>query len=153
MNKKDYLKIELIKYGMSQMFDESSKVLPYTQLKLTSEEQAKFFEEMKFKNIVKIEGLSKGRGFAGVMKRWGFAGSPASHGTKDTHRSPGSIGGQGYGRVIPGKKMGGRMGNKKTTIVTKFLSFDKDALVINVKGGIPGARNSKVFMYLEKHEN
>jgi 50S ribosomal protein uL3 len=153
MKKKDYLKIELIKAGMSQIFDDSSKVLPCTQLKLTSEEQVKFFEGMEFKNRVKIEGLSKGKGFSGVMKRWGFAGSPASHGVKDTHRSPGSIGSQGQGRVIPGKKMAGRYGNDRVTIITKFLGFDKDSLTINVKGGIPGSRNSKVFMYLEKNEN
>jgi large subunit ribosomal protein L3 len=153
MNKKNYLKIELTKQGMSQMFDDESKVLPYTELKLTSEEQVKHFEEMAFKSKVKVEAKSKGKGFAGAMKRWGFHGSPASHGVKDTHRSPGSIGAQGYGRVIPGKKMAGRYGNKNITVITKFLGFNKDALTISVKGGVPGARNSKVIMYLEHNEN
>ena len=153
MNKKNYLKIELTKQGMSQMFDEDAKLLPYTELKFKDGSQINAFEEMKFKNPLKVEGLSKGKGFAGVMKRWGFSGSPASHGVKDTHRSPGSIGAQGYGRVLPGKKMAGRYGNKKTSILTKFLGFNKDAQTIYVKGAIPGGRNSKVFIYLEHNEN
>lgn len=153
MNKKNYLKIELIKKGMSQMFDDEAKVLAYTELQIVDAGQINVFENMEFKNPLKIEGFSKGRGFAGVMKRWGFSGAPATHGVKDTHRSPGSIGAQGYGRVLPGKKMAGRYGNKKTSVASKFLGINKEAQTIYVKGAIPGGRNAKVFIYLENNEN
>lgn len=133
------------------MFDDESRVLPYTELKLQNEEQAGLFEQMQFKKVIKIEGNSKGKGFTGVMKRWGFSGGPQSHGQKNHHRQPGSIGAQGVGRVLPGKKMAGRKGGHKITIVTRFLGFDKDTLIVNVKGGIPGSRNSKVIMYLENN--
>ena len=152
-NKKNYLKIELIKKGMSQMFDDQSKVLPLTELKLLDESQLELIESIDFKKSITIEGRSKGKGFTGVMKRWGFSGGPETHGQKNHHRQAGSIGSQGMGRVMPGKKMAGRQGDKKTTVDTKFLGLNKDELTISVKGGVPGSRNSKVFMYIEKNEN
>lgn len=91
---------------------------------------------------VDISGTSKGRGFQGVVKRHGFHGAPASHGTKDQLRMPGSIGATGPARVFKGKKMPGRMGGKRRTIknleVIEVLS--KENLLL-VKGAVPGARN------------
>lgn len=70
---------------------------------------------------VDITAHTKGKGFAGVMKRHGFAGQPASHGVSLAHRSPGAIGAQGYARVLPGKKMAGRMGGVKSMQMNAFV--------------------------------
>ena len=95
---------------------------------------------------VNVAGLSKGRGFAGVVKRYGFRGGPKTHGQSDRHRAPGSIGQSAYPkRVFKGIKMAGRMGHKRTTIrnlgVVKVIP---DRNLILLKGGVPGARNSIV---------
>lgn len=95
-------------------------------------------------DLVKITGTSKGKGFAGVVKRWGFAGGPASHGQSDRERAPGSIGATtSPGRVLRGKKMAGHMGARTVTvsgITVMDLEPEKNLLV--VKGQVPGARNS-----------
>ena len=96
-------------------------------------------------DVVHITGNSKGRGFAGVMKRHGFSGGRASHGCK-THRSPGSIGCSAYpSRVMKGKKMPGHMGNQKTTIKNLLvLDVRPEQDLMIVKGAVPGSRNSLV---------
>ncbi len=92
---------------------------------------------------VKISGLSKGKGFQGVVKRHGFHGSPASHGHKDQLRMPGSIGATGPARVFKGRKMPGHMGNARITIKNlKIINVDPEKNVILVKGAVPGPRNS-----------
>ncbi len=95
---------------------------------------------------VKISGKSKGRGFAGVMKRWNFSGQPSSHGTHKVHRSSGAIGqASDPARVFKGKKMPGQMGNKNvsTTNVEVIDVRTEEGLVL-VKGQVPGAKNSIV---------
>ena len=93
--------------------------------------------------LVKVTGRSKGRGFSGVMKRWGFSGGRKSHGSR-SHRIPGSIGQSATpGKVFKGKKMPGRMGNKKTTIKNlKILDVRPDVDIITLMGALPGGRNS-----------
>jgi len=82
---------------------------------------------------------TKGRGFTGVMKRWNFAGGPASHGHR-MNRTGGSIGNREWpGRVQRGKKMSGQYGNENVTVKCEVISFDKNAGVLVVKGSIPGA--------------
>lgn len=95
-----------------------------------------------------IQSLTKGKGFAGVMKRWGFAGQGASHGVTKTHRAPGSIGQcQDPGRVLPGKKMAGHMGMKNNTIHNaQVLEVDVDHGLIYVRGPVSGADGRYVFM-------
>ncbi len=95
---------------------------------------------------VKITGFSKGRGFAGVVKRYGFAGGPKTHGQSNRHRAPGSIGqASSPKRVFKGLKMGGRMGNQRTTIQNlRILKVFTDRNLLLIEGGIPGARNSIV---------
>ena len=99
---------------------------------------------------VKISGLSKGRGFAGVVKRHGFRGGPKSHGQSDRLRAPGSIGQSAYPkRVYKGMKMGGRMGHERVSILNlKVLKVIPDRNLLLVKGGIPGARNSMIEIRL-----
>ncbi|GAA0386646.1 50S ribosomal protein L3 [Acrocarpospora corrugata] len=97
---------------------------------------------------VDVTGKSKGKGFAGVMKRHNFRGLSASHGTQRKHRSPGSIGGCATpGRVFKGMRMAGRMGNVRTTIQSlKVHAVDAEKGLILIKGAIPGANGSLVLI-------
>lgn len=89
-------------------------------------------------DLVKITGISKGKGFAGVVKKWGFAGGPASHGSKH-HRGLGSTGSRFPQRVIKGRKMPGRMGNERKTIKNlKIIKVDLKNNLLAVKGALPG---------------
>lgn len=96
-------------------------------------------------DTVRVCAKSKGRGFAGVIKRWGFAGGKATHGCR-SHRVPGSIGASATpGRVFKGKKMPGRMGNQKTTVKNlKVVDVRPDLGVIAIMGAIPGSREGIV---------
>ena len=94
---------------------------------------------------VKVTSTSKGKGFQGVVKRWGFAGGPKSHGQKDRLRAPGSIGATTPSRVIKGKKMPGRMGGKTVTVKNlEVVKVDKENNLLAIKGAIPGARGTLV---------
>ena len=95
---------------------------------------------------VDVIGTSKGRGFAGVMKRWNFKGGPRTHGQSDRMRAPGSIGGGTTpGRVYKGLKMGGHMGNRRITAKgLEIIEIDTERNLLMIKGGIPGATNSLV---------
>lgn len=93
------------------------------------------------KNL-KVTFNSKGRGFAGVIKRHGFAGGPASHGSR-FHRRPGSIGNAEWpGRVQKGRKMPGHYGNDKVTVKNDVVSFDSENGILAVKGAVPGANGA-----------
>ena len=102
-----------------------------------------------FKDEPKVDvvGTSKGRGFQGVMKRYGFAGQPASHGHM-MHRRPGSIGMSQYpGHVQPGKKMPGHMGDvRRTQQSLKVIKVIEEKNLILIKGSIPGANGSTVIV-------
>jgi large subunit ribosomal protein L3 len=88
--------------------------------------------------VVKTSFNSKGRGFSGVMKRWNFAGGPASHGSR-FHRRVGSVGMCEWpGRVQPGQKMPGQYGNAKTTVKNDVISFDPSTGILVVKGSVSG---------------
>ena len=97
-------------------------------------------------DTVRVSGLSKGKGFAGVVKRHGFHGGPRSHGQKHTERSPGSIGGSGGragGRVVKGKKMAGRMGTERVTVTNlKVLAVDAKEGKLIISGAVPGRRGT-----------
>jgi large subunit ribosomal protein L3 len=94
---------------------------------------------------VMILGKSKGKGFQGVVKRHGFRGSSASHGTKDRLRAPGSIGSTGLHRVEKGKKMAGRMGYDQLTLKkVEVVKVDSENSLLYLKGAIPGSRGSLI---------
>lgn len=101
-------------------------------------------------DAVKVTGTSKGKGFAGGMKRWGFHGGPKTHGQSDRHRSPGSIGQTTTpGRVFKGKKMAGHMGSvTKSVRGLEVIEIDESKNILVVKGAVPGAKNS--FLFIEK---
>lgn len=99
-------------------------------------------------DLVDITGVSKGKGFAGVVKRHHFAGGPKTHGQSDRHRAPGSIGaGSSPGRVFKGMRMAGHMGNKRVTERHLEVSeVDPDRNLLLVKGAVPGARNGLLLI-------
>ncbi|WP_028926944.1 50S ribosomal protein L3 [Pseudonocardia acaciae] len=98
--------------------------------------------------VVDVVGTSKGKGTAGVMKRHGFSGLGASHGTQRKHRSPGSIGGCATpGRVFKGLKMAGRMGNERVSSQNLTLHrVDADAGLLLIKGAVPGPKGGLVLV-------
>lgn len=121
------------KYSLSKEFNKfTTLVVSNTQ---TGDQDLSPLDEAK---ILKINFTSKGKGYQGVVKRHGFGGGPKSHGSR-FHRRHGSIGNCEWpGRVQPGMKMAGHMGNEKVTVKNEVVSFNKESGVIVVKGSIPG---------------
>jgi len=101
-------------------------------------------------DYITVTGISKGKGFAGHMKRHNFGGGRASHGKNSVMRKAGSVGaGTWPGRVWPGTRMAGRMGGDKVTVENlKVLKVDKENNLLFVKGAVPGP--SKSIVYIEK---
>jgi large subunit ribosomal protein L3 len=98
--------------------------------------------------LVDVTGKSKGKGTAGVMKRHGFRGLSASHGTQRKHRSPGSIGGCATpGRVFKGLRMAGRMGSERVTVQSLTVhAVDTERGLLLIKGAVPGSRGGLVLV-------
>jgi large subunit ribosomal protein L3 len=96
-------------------------------------------------DTVTVSGISKGKGFQGVVKRHGFHGGPRSHGQKHSEREPGSIGGGLRNRVPKGMRMGGRTGGDRITVRNlKVVAVDKDNNQLLIKGAIPGRRGTLI---------
>ncbi len=92
---------------------------------------------------IRISGVSKGKGFQGAVKRWGFSGRNASHGVKHEHRTLGSVGMTGPQRVMKGKKMPGRMGFERITVKNlEIIKVDKESNMLAVKGAVPGRKGT-----------
>lgn len=152
-------KYESIQIGFEKLKDKkikkSQKSKPYRYLKeLRNKELKTKNQELKvgdkidvstFKegDKVKISGISKGKGFAGAVKKWGFHGKSATHGTKHEERTIGSVGSAFPQRVIKGKKMPGRMGTERITVKNlKVAKVDVENNIIMIKGAIPGHRGT-----------
>ncbi len=103
---------------------------------------------LKSGDLVNVSGLSKGKGFAGVVKRHHFAGGPKTHGQTDRHRAPGSIGATTFpGRVLKGKRMAGHMGNKKATVQNlEVIQSDPKRNLLLVKGAVPAANGGLLII-------
>ena len=114
-------------------------------LELGKEFDVNIFEEGQ---VVDGSGISKGKGFAGTVKRWNFATQDATHGNSLAHRKPGSIGQcQTPGRVWKGKKMAGHMGNVKKTVQNlRVVKIDEENSLLLVQGAIPGFNGSSVII-------
>ncbi len=99
-------------------------------------------------DIIDVIGVSKGKGFAGVMKRHNFKGGPRTHGQSDRARAPGSIGpGSTPGRVFKGTKMAGRMGNDRVSVQNlRVVSVDAERNLIMVKGAVPGPTKASLII-------
>ena len=98
--------------------------------------------------LVDVTGTSQGKGFAGAIKRHNFSSNRASHGNSVSHRSPGSIGmAQDPGRVFPGKRMAGQLGNVKSTVQSlEVVRIDVERQLLLVKGAVPGAKGGDVVV-------
>jgi large subunit ribosomal protein L3 len=123
------------------------------EAELGAEYDVDVFEGVEFVDVI---GTSKGKGYAGVMKRHNFGGQPASHGTERKHRSPGSIGGHatnlGTGpKPKKGKRMAGHMGSERcTTRNHRLVGIDKENHLLLVKGAVPGANGGYVVVRKSK---
>ncbi len=97
-------------------------------------------------DLVDVAGISRGRGFAGGVKRWNFSGGPKTHGQSDRHRAPGSIGaGTTPGRVYKGQHMAGHMGSVRVTSKNlRIIAKDEGKGLLLIEGAVPGATNGTV---------
>ena len=99
-------------------------------------------------DVVKVAGVSKGKGFQGAVKRWGFSGRNATHGVKHEHRTLGSVGVSDVERVFKGKKMPGRLGFERTTLKNlKIIKIDKENNLLAVRGAVPGPKGTLLEIY------
>ena len=119
--------------------------IPGFEYKLGQEFTVSLFKSGEY---VDVSGKSKGRGFAGVIKRHNFSTQPKTHGTKNTYRRPGSIGqASDPSRVFKGMKMAGHYGNAKITLPNvEIIQVDKENNQILLKGSVPGAKNGIIYI-------
>lgn len=130
---------------MSQLFSDDN-VLPVTLVRISDSVTEDLF---KAGETVKVRGVSKSKGFQGVVKRHGFKGGPKTHGQKNRHRAPGSIGATAPQRVLPGRRMAGRMGGDRVTLKKiKIVSWDSEQKILSLKGPLPGRRGTKIELFL-----
>lgn len=128
---KNYRLVREIEVGADEQFD------------LGQEIKADIFNEGEW---VDVTGTSKGKGFAGVIKRWNFNRAPMEHGSM-YHRRPGSLGATDPARVFKGRKMPGRMGGERTTIQgLQVVKVDSTRNLLLIKGAIPGAKGAYVMI-------
>jgi large subunit ribosomal protein L3 len=134
------------KIEMTQVFADSGEVTAVTVLSLNAAEDASVFAEGE---TVEATGISKGKGFQGVVKRHKFKGGRRSHGQKHSEREPGSIGGgaRAGGRVAKGMRMAGRMGSDKITVKNlKIVKILPETNEILISGAVPGRRGTKLLI-------
>jgi len=103
----------------------------------------------KVGQIVDVTGVSKGKGFAGVIKRHNFSSNRASHGNSKSHNTPGSSGqAQDPGRIFPGKRMAGHLGDEKSTVQRlEIVRIDAERQLLLVKGAVPGSRGRDIVVH------
>lgn len=131
---------------MTQIWKNDS-VIAVSPMKLGNDND---FASINEGDVVKVSANTKGHGFQGVVKRYSFAGGPKTHGQKNRYRAPGSIGSTAPQRVFPGRKMAGRMGgNKKTILGLKVVEVDKTKGIVAVRGSVPGNVGGKVTITTE----
>lgn len=136
------------KKNMTQLFKDDGTVTPVTIVQVTDG-----IEELiaAVGTSIAVSGTSKGKGFAGAVKRYSFGGGPKTHGQSDRHRAVGSIGaGTDPGKVLKGKKMPGRMGNETVTVKgLRVEQVDQDQNLVYIKGAVPGGPKSIVTLIFD----
>jgi len=121
------------------------------ELRIDTPEDYKVGQEIKLADFqvgekIDVTGISKGKGFAGTIKRWNFARGPMAHGSKN-HRRPASAGAKGPARVFKGKKSPGRMGGERVTVQNlEIVKIDLEKNLLLVKGAVPGAKKGLVIV-------
>ena len=153
-NKKDgYEAVQIGFEKKKKNIKKPEKGKEYRYLKEFIKEDVKMGEEITVSTFkegdkVEIAGISKGKGFQGAVKRWGFHGRNATHGVKHEERTLGSVGSTGPARVFKGKKMPGRMGSERKTIKkVEIVKIDEENNVLAVKGAVPGKRGTLIEIY------
>ncbi len=136
-------KITGTKIKMSQLF-QNGKVIPVSVVHVTKGGEE--IVNLKAGDPLKIVGTSKGKGFAGVVKRHGFHGGPKTHGQKNRLRAPGTIGNTTPQRVLPGRHMAGRMGGERTTIKSTLIEVNQETKTLAIKGPLPGNNRGTVIV-------
>ncbi|MDE2079608.1 MAG: 50S ribosomal protein L3 [Patescibacteria group bacterium] len=102
-------------------------------------------------DTVRVAGTTRGRGYQGVVKRHGFSGGPKTHGQKNRHRMPGSIGNTTPQRVIPGRRMAGHMGADRVTVKNlRVVGVEKEKNLLLVRGAVPGVRGGLLEISTKK---
>src|SRR3989338_5892937 len=143
-------KIIAEKVNMTQIFSDTGEIFPVT---LANELQGKTLADdmqglaLQEGDVITVSGISKGKGFQGVVKRHKFQGGRRTHGQKHSEREAGSIGGGGRagGRGVKGMRMAGRMGGERVTVKNlKIIKILPETREIFIRGAIPGRRGSKV---------
>ncbi len=135
------LKLSGTKLKMTQIW-QGDIAVPITVVKV--DEKADL-GDLKTGDLVAVSGVSKGRGFAGVVKRHGFHGGPMTHGQKNRQRAPGSNGPTAPQRTIPGRRMAGHMGVEKVTVRNLTVAVvETEQRTVALKGAVPGAVGGKV---------
>ncbi|KKU85322.1 MAG: 50S ribosomal protein L3 [Parcubacteria group bacterium GW2011_GWA2_47_8b] len=125
---------------MDHLFKDD-KAFPVTPIKMEDGDLSVF----KAGDLVKVSGITKGHGFQGVVKRHGFHGGPATHGQKNRHRGPGSIGNTSPQRVIPGRRMAGHMGVDRVTIKNLMVvDINADGKILFLNGAVPGNKGGRI---------
>ena len=144
-------KITAKKVEMTQIFSETGEVFPVTLVVLESKGQTLDADSqgltLKEGEMVTVSGISKGKGFQGVVKRHKFKGGRRSHGQKHSEREAGSIGGGGRagGRVAKGMRMAGRMGGERVTVKNlKLIKIVPETGELYISGAVPGRRGTKL---------
>ena len=157
------------KVGMSQIFDETGKVIPVTIIeagpcvvvqKMTEEKEG-YEDDSKLEvgDVVKadvfaegdkvdVTGISKGKGYAGVIKRWGQGRTPTTHGGGPVHRHAGSMGSStDPSRIMPGKKQAGHMGVEQVTVQNlDVVKVDAELNLIAIRGAVPGPKGGIIYI-------
>lgn len=129
--------VDTLRYVREMRVADASEYQPGTELKVDLFAQGE---------KVDIEGTSKGKGFAGTIKRWGFQRGPMGHGSKN-HRRPASAGAKGPARVFKGKKSPGHMGGERVTVQNlEIVRVDPEQNMIIVKGAVPGPKKGLVYV-------
>lgn len=129
--------VDTLRYVREMRVADASEYQPGTELKVDLFAQGE---------KVDIEGTSKGKGFAGTIKRWGFHRGPMGHGSKN-HRRPASTGAKGPARVFKGKKAPGQMGGERVTVQNlEIVRVDAEQNMIIVKGAVPGPKKGLVYV-------
>lgn len=133
-------KVKKTAKGKEYRYIKEERIEGENQLKLGDKVDLSIFKEGE---KVKVSGISKGKGFQGSMKKWNFSGKGASHGVKHEHRVIGSIGGRFPQRVVPGKKMPGRMGGERTSVKNlRIAKIDVENNILAIRGAVPGRKGT-----------
>ncbi len=142
-----YMKLSGEKMKMTSMYKDG-RAYGVTPVKFSDKAD---ISALKVGETVKISGISKGKGFAGGVKRWNFKGGPATHGQKNRHRAPGSIGNTTPQRVLPGRHMAGHLGMERITYKNiKLVDIDAEKKIVMLGGGVPGPVGRTMEIYLNK---